>query len=713
MKKFHLLLQYLTFAALGFLLFLVFFQDRVQLPAFWQVLGRTHVMWLHFPIAWLLLVLVLDFQSDNSWTATNFWQVLRTALLLITLLTAIAGMLLQLEGTISGNNLMNHRRLGIALALGVLLYGWGEKYLARNIWLRRIAAALLIGVLILTAHFGASLTHGENYVTAPLEKKSPALTDVQQAEAWRDVIYPVLKTKCGKCHMGGVQKGGLSMNDSLSIWKGGKEGKTLVAGNFAVSNLLQRILLPVNDKKHMPEPDEPPLTQDEMALLRSWILAGAPFGEKIYQRNESDSFRQFAWQQVEKSITESAVVYDFPAADAKKIQALNDHYRKVQPLGKNVPALAVSFFSSKEFSSARLSELNQVKEQVTELNLARMPVKATDLEFISGLRHLKKLNLNFTPVNDSLLLLLGRSASLESLAITGTKVTVGGIQQLLNQHRLHELFMWDLGLSDVQLKQLKQKFPSVRFEAGFRGGDTILLRLNDPLITAPEGIFTSELKVPIRHVIAGVDLYYTLDGSIPDSTTKKYIEPLVIQRSGTLKARAYKRGWLPSNVVSYSFLQAGYRISQTELLSPADEKYREHATTVLQDFDLADPTDFSTKWLGYQKNDAQIIFDLGEEKMLREVSVNSLTNTAAHIFPPVFVKVWGSMDGKNWRMLQTFTPEKATSTTSPGANLLKISFAPVKVRRVKMQVHPLPALPAWHVSKGLPAWFFVSEVICN
>ena len=161
MKRLHSTLLYLTLAALGFFLFLVFFADRVQLPAAWQVMGRSHIMWLHFPIAWLMVVLVLDFFPEQRITSTDSWQIIRSMLLLLTLVTAITGMLLQLEGSVTGDTLTNHRRLGIALALYVTAYSWGANYLGRNLTVRRIAACVLLLLLISTAHQGATLTDGE------------------------------------------------------------------------------------------------------------------------------------------------------------------------------------------------------------------------------------------------------------------------------------------------------------------------------------------------------------------------------------------------------------------------------------------------------------------------------------------------------------------------------------------------------------------------
>jgi hypothetical protein len=202
MKRLHSILLYLTLAALGFFLFLVFFSDRVQLPAAWKVMGRTHVLWLHFPIAWLMVVLIVDFFPEQRIIPTDSWQVIRAALLLLTLVTAITGMLLQLEGSVMGDTLNNHRRAGIALALFVTAYSWAAKYLGRNLVLRRLGAGVLLLLMIVTAHLGATLTHGEEFLSGPLKKNEQQALTWEQAHAWQDIIYPVIKTKCGECHLG-------------------------------------------------------------------------------------------------------------------------------------------------------------------------------------------------------------------------------------------------------------------------------------------------------------------------------------------------------------------------------------------------------------------------------------------------------------------------------------------------------------------------------
>ncbi|MBI1692377.1 MAG: hypothetical protein FYV88_1000, partial [Bacteroidetes bacterium] len=567
-------------------------------------------------------------------------------------------------------------------------------------------------LIIITAHFGATITHGENFLTGPLQKNEIAIIDTNKLTSW-EAVYPILKTRCGDCHIGSVQKGGLSMNDSAAIMKGGKEGNCIVPGDSLHSQMVHRLLLPLSDKKHMPEAEKPQPTPAEISLLISWIKPGAPFSKLVIHRPDNDLFRQLAMASSKANMLTTARIYPFAAADAGEVKKLTDNYRVIQSLAKDIPALTVSFFGKANYSSERLTELQPIQEQIVSLQLAKMPVTNTDLAWIGKLPHLEKLNLNYTQVTDEGLSQLTSLTALESLSLTGTGVTAKGITGFLQQRNVKELFLWDTPIPTQEIANMQKQFSKTVIEAGFRGGDTTVLALNDPIIQTTEGFFTGTQNLQIKHVIKGAALHYTLDGKEPDSTSAVYTQPISISGTTSLQVKAYKKGWLPSKAVCKNFIRAGFSFFSATFLLSADQKYRENFENVLKDFDAGDPTDFSTKWLGFQKNDALVVLDAGEERMLKELQVNALVNVGAHIFPPVFIKVWGSIDGKKWSLLQTVNPAKATPTTPSGALLIPITFSVTKVRYVKMQAHPVPVLPAWHPGKGLPAWFFVSEVVGN
>ena len=711
MKRFFSVIHIITWAGAGFLLFLLLFHTHVELPVVLQVFGRLHPAFLHFPLVLLLLLLVCDLLPDTVRPSELFMQGLRSIAMFSAVLTAIMGMLLYIEQATTGNAVQYHKWLGVTLAFLSCAYAGIYSFLKERVRLFRFSIGVLFVFIITTAHFGGTITHGENFLTGPLHKETAALLDSNRITAW-EVVYPILKTRCGDCHIGGVQKGGLSMNDSIAIMKGGKEGSFVVAGDSANSRMIQRLLLPLSEKKHMPEAEKPQPTAAEIKILINWVNAGLPFSQPIVQLNENSVFRQLAMQAVRANLS-STRIYHCAAANPNVIQKLTDNYRVVESMGKDIPAVAVSFFGKANYSNQRLTELQPLQEQIVSLQLSKMPVTNSDLAWIGKLPHLEKLNLNYSQVTDEGLSQLTSLPVLESLSLTGTAVTTKGISAFLQKRSLKEVFLWDTPIPAQEIAGLQKQFSDTHFEAGFRGGDTTMLALNDPIIQTAEGFFTGSQEVQVKHVIRGTTLRYTMDGREPDSIRKIYTKPLILNSTGTLQVKAYKEGWLPSKIVRKTFIRAGFPFITASLLLLADQKYGENATKVLQDFDAGDPGDFSTKWLGFQKNDALVVLDAGEEKLMKEIQVNALINVGAHIFPPVFIKIWGSIDGKNWTLMQTSNPDKATSSTPTGSLLIPINFSPTRLRYIKMQAHPVPKLPHWHPGKGLPAWFFVSEVIGN
>src|SRR3954468_3056333 len=78
-----------------FLLFILLFQDHLHIPAWLQVVGRMHPMFLHFPIVLLLLSFFtfwLPLQNENA----ELYNVLRLIAALSAVITAIMGLLLSM-----------------------------------------------------------------------------------------------------------------------------------------------------------------------------------------------------------------------------------------------------------------------------------------------------------------------------------------------------------------------------------------------------------------------------------------------------------------------------------------------------------------------------------------------------------------------------------------------------------------------------------------
>jgi hypothetical protein len=83
-------------------------------------------------------------------------------------------------------------------------------------------------------------------------------------------VQPLLGQKCGKCHREDVRKGGLDLSTMQSVRRGGESGDSLVAASLD-DNLLWTLV----ESGEMPPEDEPRLQEDDLDLIRRWIVGGA------------------------------------------------------------------------------------------------------------------------------------------------------------------------------------------------------------------------------------------------------------------------------------------------------------------------------------------------------------------------------------------------------------------------------------------------------
>jgi hypothetical protein len=88
-------------------------------------------------------------------------------------------------------------------------------------------------------------------------------------------VQPILQRACAVCHNETLAQGGLSLASRAAALKGGASGPSIAPGDGAGSLLVKRLslLLP-----RMPM-GLPPLPDADVATLRSWIDAGAPWPE--------------------------------------------------------------------------------------------------------------------------------------------------------------------------------------------------------------------------------------------------------------------------------------------------------------------------------------------------------------------------------------------------------------------------------------------------
>jgi len=648
-----------------FIVFLLLFGNDVVIPQWLQPVGRLHPLILHFPIVVLIMAVLLEFfrfqeRFKHEKLYQNFTAYLWLTGALFAGITAVMGIFLSKEPGYEGSTLQLHKWFGVSVVFVSSIIVWGRNTTWYNVKIVRSAAAVSIIGLVAAGHFGADLTHGANFVLEPVWHPAANKVPVDKALVFRDVIQPVFESKCTSCHNPDKIKGGLMLIDEKSVLKGGKDGKLFDAGQPQISLLLRRIHMPEGEKEHMPPAGKPQLTEDEAKLLYLWIKENAGFQKKVIDLPLNDSLRQLS-AGVLKPAEESGDQYDFAAVDEKVVKKLNNNYRSVYFMGKESPALGVNVYGRNNYGPKVLGELSDIQKQVISLYLDHMPVRDPELKNIAKFENLRNLNLNFTDITGSTLKDLAPLKHLKTLSLSGTRLNPEAVKQVGMLKSLNKIVLWNCGVQPAQLAELKRANKNIDLIEGFKD-DGKPIKLNIPQLKKNNLVFANALSLQLSHPINGVEMRYTTDGSQPDSIKSLVYKPGIVftQNNITLKVKAYKAGWISSDVVQFDFHKSTYTPDSISFVKfPSYQSSPQRAKSLI-DKELGSSFIADGKWIGSQK-DIAVYMQFARPTDLKSITISSNQN-----YLPSELEIWGGADNNHIKLLSTVKP-KASLNRNSGA----------------------------------------------
>ncbi|MGE8292039.1 MAG: c-type cytochrome domain-containing protein [Sphingobacterium sp.] len=699
----------------SFIVFFLIFEKKIEVPVFLQVIGRMHPLLLHFPIVLLIISWILFlFRNRLEKEVPAIKSIINTLLFISSLLTAITvimGLMLSNEGGFEGSSYDWHKYGGVLLSilslglLGYLRFRKNKDY--HPVFIVGINMAVIL--LLMVGHFGAALTHGEDFITSPLISKESKAFDIENAMVFEDVVLPIFQAKCMGCHNSNKPKGGLILSDSTAILKGGKNGKLFIAGNPMNSLMIERLLLDIENQHRMPPKGKPQLTIDEIALLRAWVKSGGKFNVPLAAFSEQDTLFQSAKAVYGFRGTEN---YEFDAADEDEIRKLITPYRIIHPLDAGSPALDVNFYGKDFFKSQSLSEILPIAEQVVSLNLSGMPVKKEDLQTLRKFKNLNTLNLNNTKLSNEDVQLLSTIVSLKNISLIGTQVNKSGLEELAKMPNLRKVYVWNTLVKLDELDAIRKAFPKLKVDAGIKFDEHHKLALTVPKISPARSFFQKEMELSLSHPVSGVQLRYTLDGSNPDSATASiYKSPIRIQKDARLRVKAIKDGWLPSNEVSQDFYAAFIIPQKVNLESKPNRLYKARKEQSFFDLESGGNNHADGKWLGFKGNDlsASIFFDTQIKLSFLTLSIKQEYNQ--HIYPPQYLEVWGGADTSNMKLLNKVTVDLEKADKMQKKRMVTCNLPDLKVSVIRLKTKHYAKIPEGFTGTGNPPWLFVDEII--
>lgn len=697
------------------LLFFLLFEPRIVLPAWLQVFGRMHPLALHFPIVLVMIYagVMIFFPSGlrkERWFISAVDAVLLSAAFTASV-TALMGFALSRNEGYDPDSLSVHKWTGVFIPFVLYFFYLFRKKFFTNILSARITSVAITVLVIVAGHHGATITHGENFILAPVTPVNVRVVPpFEDAFVYNDLVQPILENKCMTCHNNKKSKGELIMDTKELFVKGGKNGVPWDTAKADLGILISRLHMPLEDKEHMPPKGKPQLSDDELFIVHEWVKRGANFEQKFTDLLPSDTFYVIGRNKLPSSSEEK---YDFAAAEEKTVSGLNNNNRLVSPIALGSPALAVTFYNRKLFKISDLKDLAPVSDKIVELNLPKLDIKDEDISILRQFRNLRRLNLNFTSITGKTLGELKSLPFLKMISLSGTGVDVASLKKLENFPKLKTVYLWSTPAASARLDDLHEKNKNIAYYAGFKG-DTVTLQLTPPIMENEEVIISKPIHLNLKHFLKGTTIRYTIDGEDPDSIhSAVYTPDVIIDSNVTIKAKAFRQGWISSNVLEHHFYKKKFVADNVKLLTLPIPRYAANKGYTLNDNEQSDLNFASGKWLGYEKNNLEALMTFEKSITTTNLTLSVLDDMSSNIFIPLRVEVWGGENINHLKLLGSANPEMPREMRSRRILALQCNYSPATVKYIKLIVKPVNSVPGWHQRKGHTAMVFVDEVFVN
>ncbi len=241
------------------------------------------------------------------------------------------------------------------------------------------------------------------------------------------------------------------------------------------------------------------------------------------------------------------------------------------------------------------------------------------------------------------------------------------------------------------------------------------LPLNDvvvvPTVHAIGKTFADSTVVSLSCSTPQTDIYYTINGMIPNQQSSKYTQPIILKQTTRLKAIASSSAGRTSKVVTAEFVKS-VPVGTLSLQTAYSHQYTGGGDNALID-GLRGAQDFRLgTWQGYEQNDLIAIVDLGKPRAINRIALGCLQDNNSWIFFPSNVEFSFSDDGKVFH--STLNIKNDVSPKQEGAIVKEFGQQTnVRARYIRIQANNMGVCPDWHKGAGGKAWLFVDEILVD
>lgn len=236
-------------------------------------------------------------------------------------------------------------------------------------------------------------------------------------------------------------------------------------------------------------------------------------------------------------------------------------------------------------------------------------------------------------------------------------------------------------------------------------------------INYSEAIFELDSKAEptangVNFILKGINpnnIHYTIDGTEPTLNSSVYKNPIIITKSGVVKAVYFENNIKKSNILEQEFFINKATGKKINLKYQPHENYSGDGAFSLVNGMQGNPTKYGRDWLGFLGTNLEVVIDLENQSTITNLGLNTLQSEGSWIYFPKKILFSASNDGVNYNVIS----EISQSEIQQNKGRIRIEIPETSARYIKVVAENNGAILDGKPGAGSKSWLFVDEIMIN
>ena len=232
-----------------------------------------------------------------------------------------------------------------------------------------------------------------------------------------------------------------------------------------------------------------------------------------------------------------------------------------------------------------------------------------------------------------------------------------------------------------------------------------------PVFETNRIVFEDSLIVPVRSDLLKASVYYTLDGTLPNVNSKKYLSPIILKETTLVKAVTVADGFLTSACSHRTFIKSKCGNIKLVSIHPGTVKSLiSENCNWLFDGKILNEQIQNTECVNVMKSDVDLVLKLKKTQDVDEVFVSMLEDHNLCVYPPKRISVSTSLNGKNFSGHDEIVIKDPFARREGRVHSLRRIKVSRKARYIKIKIENPGSCPKEYAPEGEPTRLIIDEI---